>query len=284
MKKTVRSRFLRVAVLVWGALCLSGDVFADHHATTDGVDPALQSVIDGDHRSPEHRARDQYRHPAETLTWLGLNSRMTVVEITPGRGWYTEILAPYLKDNGIFYAAGYDKESDREYMKNLNKMLDEKLTSNPDVYGTPTITELAPPNRTAIAPEGSADMVLTFRNVHNWMSAGTTDSVFSAMYAALKPGGILGVVEHRGAASQRQDPHARSGYVTEEGTIQIAEKAGFKFVKKSELNANSKDTRDHPKGVWTLPPRLRLGEEDKEKYLSIGESDRMTLKFMKPAE
>ena len=284
MKKAVRSRFLQISVSVWVILFLSGDAFADHHAASDAVDPALQAVIDGEHRSAEHKARDQYRHPAETLTWLGLKSHMTVVEITPGRGWYTEILAPYLKDNGIFYAAGYDKESGREYMRNLNKMLDEKLTSNPDVYGAPTITELAPPNKTAIAPEGSADMVLTFRNVHNWMRAETADGVFSAMYAALKPGGILGVVEHRGDASQPQDPQARSGYVTEEATIQIAEKAGFKLVDKSELNANSKDTKDHPKGVWTLPPRLRLGEVDQDKYLAVGESDRMTLKFMKPKE
>ena len=284
MKKAVRSRFLQVSVSVWAILFLSGEAFADHHGASGAVDPALQAVIDGEHRSVVHKARDQYRHPGETLTWLGLKSHMTVVEITPGRGWYTEILAPYLKDNGTFYAAGYDRESDRVYMRNLNKMLDEMLTSNLDVYGTPTITELAPPHKTVIAPEGSADMVLTFRNVHNWMSAGTADGVFSAMYTALKPGGILGVVEHRGDPGTPQDPQARSGYVTEEAAIQMVEKAGFKRVAKSEVNANPKDTKDHPEGVWTLLPRLRLGQVDQEKYLAIGESDRMTLKFMKPKE
>ena len=278
------SRFFHYGLVLGIGLLFTGPARADHHAAAEGVDPALQAAIDGDHRSAEHKARDQYRHPAQTLTWLGLKPDMTVVEISPSRGWYTEILAPYLKDNGTLYLAGFDRESEVGYMKRLNALLDEKLAAKPEVYGTPTVTELAPPNKVDIAPAGSADMVLTFRNVHNWMSAGTADGVFAAMYAALKPGGILGLVEHRADPDTEQDPTAGSGYVTEAETVRMAEKAGFKLVDQTEINANPKDTRDHPKGVWTLPPALSLGDEDKEKYLAIGESDRMTLKFKKPAE
>ncbi len=286
MQKVSMSRFFSgVAISLVGiSLLFAGQVRADHHATAEGVDPALQAAIDGEHRSAEHKARDQYRRPAQTLTWMGLKPDMTVVEISPSRGWYTEILAPYLKDQGSFYLAGFDRESEVAYMKRLNALLDEKLAANPEVYGTPTVTELAPPNKVDIAPAGSADMVLTFRNVHNWMSAGTADGVFAAMYAALKPGGILGLVEHRADPNTEQDAKAASGYVTEAATVRMAEKAGFKLVDQTEINANPKDTRDHPKGVWTLPPALSLGDEDKEKYLAIGESDRMTLKFKKPAE
>jgi len=150
------------------------------------------------------------------------------------------------------------------------------------LYGKVKITVLAPPDKTAIAPAGSADMVLTFRNIHNWMAAGTADQVFAAMFAALKPGGVLGVVEHRGNPAVPQDPKAKSGYVNQDYAIRLAEKAGFKFVEGSEINANPRDTKDHPKGVWTLPPTFALEDEDRAKYLAIGESDRFTLKFVKP--
>ena len=271
-------------VLVVAALASSpaGQARADEHGPA--VAPALQAAIDGDHRAAENKARDVYRHPAETLTWLGVEPDMTVVEIWPSRGWYTEILAPYLRDNGKLYLAGFDRTSDRDYVKKTLKILDDKLAAAPEVYGTPVMTELSPPDKVEVAPAGSADMVLTFRNVHNWMTAGTADAVFAAMYAALKPGGVLGLVEHRGDPDVEQDPQAESGYVTEAATIRMAEKAGFALVDSTEINANPKDTRDHPSGVWTLPPVLRLGDQDREKYLAIGESDRMTLKFRKPAE
>ena len=284
MHKSFTSRFFHCCLALSIGLLFAGQTRADQHAAAEGVDPALQAAIDGDHRSAEHKARDQYRRPAQTLTWMGLKPDMTVVEISPSRGWYTEILAPYLKDQGSLYLAGFDRDSEVAYMKRLNTLLDEKLAANPEAYGTPTVTELAPPNKVDIAPAGSADMVLTFRNVHNWMSAGTADGVFAAMYAALKPGGILGLVEHRADPNTEQDPKASSGYVTEAETVRMAERAGFKLVDQTEINANPKDTRDHPKGVWTLPPALSLGDEDREKYLAIGESDRMTLKFKKPAE
>ena len=246
------------------------------------VDPALLAVIAGEHRSAENKARDVFRHPAETLTWLGLKNDMTVVEIWPGGGWYTEILAPYLKDNGTYYAAGPDAASSIPFVQNLSRRLRDKLSSDLDQYGKAQISELFPPKKTTIAPEGSADMVLTFRNVHNWMSNGVTKDVFEAMYRALKPGGILGVIEHRGDSSAPQDPRARSGYVTEEATIKFAEAAGFKLVGRSEINANPKDVKYYPSGVWTLPPTLSRGEKSRQAYLDIGESDRMTLKFVKP--
>jgi len=242
----------------------------------------LQFAISGNHRSAEHKARDVYRHPKQTLEFFEVQPNMTVVEIWPGgAGWYTEILAPYLKQQGKLYAAHFAADSSVPYFqKNLKKFIG-KIKAQPEIYGKLILTELDPPNKLAIAPEASADRVLTFRNVHNWMKNGTADKVFQAMYKVLKPGGILGVVEHRGNNTSPQDPKALSGYVREDYVIDMAQKAGFKLLAKSEINANPKDTKNHPKGVWTLPPTLRLKDQDKEKYQAIGESDRMTLKFIK---
>jgi predicted methyltransferase len=197
-----------------------------------------------------------------------------VVEMSPGGGWYTDILAPYLHDQGKLYEAVPPGENTIEYKK--------KLADDPARFGKITVTQLDPPDKLKLAPPGSADMVVTFRNVHNWMRGGNGEAVFKAMYAALKPGGILGVEEHRGDPSQPQDPKAASGYVREDSVITMAEEAGFILAGKSDINANPKDTKDYAKGVWTLPPTLRLGDTDKAKYLAIGESDRMTLKFLKP--
>lgn len=246
-----------------------------------GIDSKLLQAVKGDHRSEKNSVRDLYRKPLETLSWLGLKDDMTVVEITPGGGWYTEILAPYLREKGTFYAAGFDASSTVDYFRRNAKAFNEKLANNPAIYDKVIVTELAPPTKTRIAPFGSVDMVLTFRNVHSWMSASNSDETLAAMYTALKPGGILGVVEHRGPSDIKQDPKAKSGYVSEAYTIAMAEKAGFKLVEKSELLANSKDTKNHPKGVWTLLPTLSLGDQQRQQYLAIGESDRMLLKFVK---
>lgn len=240
-------------------------------------------MLNGVHRSANHQARDRYRHPAETLDWFGIKADMTVVEIFPGGGWYTEILAPLLKEQGAFYAAGADPQSSSRYSRRSAQRFKEKMASDA-VYSNVHITVLAPPDKTAIAPPGSADAVLTFRNIHNWMQAGASDVVFNAMYTALKPGGILGVVEHRGNPNNPQDPEAGSGYINQDYAIKLAEKAGFIFVSSSEINANAKDTKNYPKGVWSLPPTLALKGQDREKYLAIGESDRFTLKFVKPKE
>ena len=243
---------------------------------------ALQQAVAGEHRSEQHKSRDQFRHPLQTLNFLEVKPDMTVVEIWPGgKGWYTEILAPYLKQKGTLYAAHFSKNSDIPYFRKSLKQFKQKLSTD-NIYSQVFITTLQPPEFTTLAPKNSADRVLTFRNVHNWMKAGQADSVFKAMYQALKPGGILGVIEHRAPAHNIQDPQASSGYVTESYVIKLAEKAGFKLLDSSEINANPKDTARHPKGVWTLPPTLRLKEQDKAKYLAIGESDRMTLKFIKP--
>lgn len=264
------------AALLFTQLGLAADPAAD-------VTAALQNAATGDHRSAENISRNQYRHPVETLSFFGVRPDMTVVEISPGGGgWYTEILAPFLREKGKLIAANYDTSSEIEYYRvNAAKYLD-KLKSRPELYDRVSAIDFAPPKKSELAPAGSVDMVVTFRNVHNWINTGNEAQVFAAMFKALKPGGTLGLVEHRGKPDMIGKEWAEKGYVPEAETIRLAEQAGFKLVERSEINANPKDTKDYPKGVWTLPPTLEEGDKDREKYLAIGESDRMTLKFVKP--
>jgi predicted methyltransferase len=266
-------------VLMLGFLALAS--FAVRAEQTPAPDARLKEIIAGDHRSEENKARDKYRNPAETLTFFGIEPDMTVVEIYPGRGWYTEILAPYLKDSGTFYVAEQPGEPSYEAARRSLEALNQKLKDAPELYSKVQRTKLSKDD--GIAPPGSADLVVTFRNVHSWMGSGTEDEAFAAMVKALKPGGVLGVVQHRGDPNVPQDPKAGKGYVNEAYVIELVKKAGFELAEKSEINANPKDTKDYAKGVWTLPPSFRLGDEDREKYSAIGESDRMTLKFVKPA-
>ncbi len=244
----------------------------------------LDDAIAAEHRTERFRARDVYRHPKETLEFFGITAEMSVVEIWPSSGWYAEILAPFLKKEGLYYAAGFSTTARRtpDWRKDRARQLSAKFDENGDIYGKVIVTELSVPERTEIAPAGTTDAVLTFRNVHNWMNGDYDAEMFEVMYTALKPGGILGVVEHRAKPGTSRNAMMRSGYVTESHVITQAEAAGFELVARSEANANPKDTKDHPRGVWTLPPSLRLGETDRGKYLAIGESDRMTLKFRKP--
>lgn len=266
---------VRLAWLVMAAL------FAVSAAFAGDVDKAkLQAAADGAHRSDDNKARNAHRHPVDTLAFFGITPDMTVVEVYPGGGaWYTEVLAPYLKDEGQLVLAAFDSSA-HEYFKKANETLAEKLKSD-DVYASVKWHEFRPPVKTALAIPGTVDAVLTFRNVHGWMRGGSAPMMFDAFYEVLKPGGVLGVVQHRLPADREQDPKARSGYVKEEYVIKLAEQAGFILVNKSEVNANPKDTADYEGGVWTLPPSLGA-KENKEKYAAIGESDRMTLKFVKP--
>lgn len=243
----------------------------------------LDEAIGGAHRSQANRDRDIYRHPKDTLLFMGLQPNMTVVEVWPSAGWFTEVIAPVIRKNGKLYAARFAVSSGKapDFLVERDKAFLAKLAGNPEVYGAVTPTELLAPQFVEGAPKGSADMVLTFRNVHNWAKGGFSEAMFRAFNDMLKPGGILGVEEHRAKPGTSFEDQVKSGYMTEEYVIDQATKAGFKLVAKSEVNANPKDTKDHPEGVWTLPPTLRMGDKDKEKYLAIGESDRMTLKFMK---
>jgi predicted methyltransferase len=241
---------------------------------------SLEEAVASPLRMAPTRERDQYRHPLETLSFFGVQPGMTVVEIWPSTGWYTQILAPYLASHGHYIAAKPAANGNPEG----GKMYDQWINANPEIAKVITNAEFNPPQKLELAPEGSADMVVTFRNVHNWMAKGAEAAAFNAFYKALKPGGVLGLVEHRADAKSKFDPKAASGYVREKDVIRFATAAGFKLDKKSEINANPKDKKNYPSGVWSLPPTLKLGEKDREKYLAIGESDRMTLRFIKPTE
>lgn len=235
----------------------------------------LEEALQSPYRTEAHKVRDSARHPAETLEFFGLKPDMTVVEISPSGGWYAEILAPYLNANGKYIAAA----TPISVYSGGQKFLDW-LDANPNIKAKVTVNDFMP-GQGNVAEDNSADMVLTFRNVHNWTKNKKDQAAFESFFKALKKGGILGVVEHRANKNQKKID-GKSGYVPEQYVIRIAEKAGFKLVAKSEINANPNDTKNYAKGVWTLPPNLAEGEKDREKYQAIGESDRMTLKFVKP--
>ena len=247
-------------------------------------DVTLQNIVNGSWRSEQNRARDRYRHPAETLAFFDISPNATLIEITPGAGWYSEILAPLLREHGGYIAAiiAPDKApaEQREIQTQAREKLIAKFNADPQHYSRATIVEFDPAQPSFGKP-GSADVVVTFRNVHNWVKNGTEAAYFRAFFDVLKPGGTLGIEDHRAKAGNALD--ISSGYLPEEYVIKLAVDAGFKLVGRSEINANPADTKDYPKGVWTLPPTLILGDEDKAKYLAIGESDRFTLRFIKPA-
>jgi len=243
------------------------------------ADPALVSAVASPQRNPAHVARDPARHPVEELTFFGLAPTMTVVELWPGGGYWTDILGPYLAPRGQYYIAlpvPGNAEEDAGV-----KRFRERIAGEKDRLGTIHETTLGK-GHIDIAPPGSADLVLTFRNLHNWMEDGFADEALAACFKALKPGGVLGVEAHRGRNDQPQDPKAKSGYVRQDYAIAMAKKAGFEFVGASEVNANPRDTKDWVDGVWTLPPTLTKGDKDRAKYVAIGEADNFVLKFRKP--
>lgn len=263
-------------------LKISGLVIATLSLMACGNSGITENYINHSERTSSFIERDQYRHPEQTLAFFDINEQQTVVEIWPGSGWYTEILAPYLKDNGKYYAAHFPEESNIAYFTRMRNQFDKKLALSDALYEAVITTDFRPPHGTDIAPPASVDRVLTFRNVHNWMKNESEQAAFDSFYKALKPGAILGVVEHRAPDIFTVEDMIKSGYVSEAYVKELAKNSGFIFDASSEINANPQDTKSHPKGVWTLPPSLRLGEVDKSKYLNIGESDRMTLRFKKP--
>lgn len=242
----------------------------------------LADIVAGMHRSEADKARDVHRHPVETLTFFGIRPDMTVVELWPFGGWYTKILAPYVRERGMFYAAAMDPASTDANDQRYNASLKEVLDANPELYSGVKQTVLAP-GKFEVAPAGSADLVVSFRNIHNWVWAGIDKDVFAAAFNALKPGGVLGIVEHRHADPEYVPSQPGQAYVGEEWAIRQIEAAGFKLEARSGINNNPKDTKDYPNGVWSLPPTLFGSDQDRAKYEAIGESDRFTLRFVKPA-
>jgi predicted methyltransferase len=253
---------------------------------------SLAQAVVGKWRPPGDKARDYWRRPAESLAFWGLAPGKTVVEFWPGAGWYTDILAPYLAHNGgkLYVASLQSDDPSDTAVRAVDEALRERIRRQPGLYGQVTFTEFGPTSG-PVAPAASADLVLFLRNLHNWMAAGTAEKAFRDAFAALKPGGVLGIEEHRAEPGGAQDPLAADGYVQQAYAIQLATEAGFKLDKTSEINANPKDTKDHPFGVWTLPPVRRSSPRgqppdpafDRAKYDAIGESDRMTLRFVKPS-
>ena len=242
-----------------------------------------EAALSGEHRSEANRARDEYRHPQETLSFFGIAPGMTVMELSPGGGWYTEVLAPLMDGNGTLIAAHSSPNGGSYARRSLGGFL-KKLGENADVYGSVEVSTLQPPTAVSPAEPGTVDRALAFRNVHSWLRTDQAEMMFSVIAETLKPGGVLGIVQHRGEAGLSLEQMKNTAYVSERKVIELAQLAGLELDARSEINANPKDTKDHPRGVWTLPPTLAAGETDRERYVAIGESDRMTLRFIKPAE
>lgn len=282
-----RRRFL-VSALALGACSRTG---APTPAPKGAM--SIEDAVAGAWRSPQDRARDPWRHPVESLKFWGLKPGQTVVEFWPGAGWYTDIIAPYLAANGgKLYAAQLDvSDPANAAARQVVDAYRKRLEANPRLYGKVEITAFGPKTG-PVAPPGSADLVLFLRNLHDWMAAGIAEKAFRDAFAALKPGGVLGIEEHRADPAAVPDPLATNGYVQQAYVVKLAQEAGFLFGQASEINANPKDTRDHPFGVWTLPPVRRsapVGQPpnpavDHAKYDAIGESDRMTLRLRKPSQ
>ena len=256
-------------------------------STTQVFAGRLDQALAGSWRSDTNKARDKYRHPKETLGFFGLKSGQTVIEITPGGGWYTEILAPLFKGQGKLVAAVVAPDTaindgTKKYLTRTNGELRAKLAGDAEHFGDVEVREFATKGG-SLGPDNSADVVVTFRNVHNFLMWDADQALFQSIFKVLKPGGVLGITDHRAAPGSDIAKIKETGYIPEDYVIQLATQAGFKLDARSEINANAKDTKDYEGGVWTLPPTLSQKDKDKDKYLAIGESDRMTLRFVKPA-
>lgn len=246
------------------------------------MDERMGSILSSDHRSEANKARDKWRHPGQTLKFFEVQPQHAVLEVSPGGGWYSEILAPFVKGHGKLTLAVFADDSKSEYRVKMNRELKARVQDQSDVFGSVQYVVFEPPIIGPLGKEDEYDRILTFRNVHSWLPEEQVEAVFKEFFRVLKPGGIFGVVQHRLPENAKADPVKTRGYVKESLVIELAERAGFSLAAKSEINSNSKDKAFHPKGVWTLPPGFALGDKDKAKYEAIGESDRMTLKFIKP--
>lgn len=275
------SRFVRSC----SAAILLAFVFAPAAAVDEPSSKALSAALTGDHRSADNRSRDGYRHPRETLEFFGLRPDMTVVELWAGGGWYTEVLAPTLRESGRLIVTTYGETDDPQaYRSRSHRSFVEKIRARPDVYDRIEVRTYWPPEAPVLADDGSVDMVLTFRNIHSMTRRGQQEAFFADAFRALKPGGVLGVVQHRAAEGVDPIKSAEKGYVPESFVVGLAEAAGFRLDGASEINVNPRDTKDYEEGVWSLPPSLRDKDGDKAQYIAIGESDRMTLRFVKPVD
>lgn len=282
----LQSRALRATLAALGVTLLLAACAAPTASTSSVTadSAALEAVISGPQRSDRNRARDVYRHPEETLRFFGVASSQTVLEIAPGGGWYTEILAPYLHDHGKLYEAQYDSPDAGSAAEEQagRASFAHKLAATPAVYSNVVVGTLRAGQFSGFPANGSVDEVLTFRNIHNWIKDGEIDANLRAFYAALKPGGVLGVEEHRATPGTSLQQTIDTGYVTEAYVIEHARAAGFELAAQSEVNSNPRDTKNYPHGVWSLPPTYEGHDVDRAKYAAIGESDRMTLRFVKP--
>ncbi len=259
----------------------------------DDIRSALAEALAGEHRSDAHRARDRYRNPVETLAFFGLEPQHRVVELWPGAGWYTEVLAPVLSDSGQLVVANFTTDPEAGMVGRIGQGLRDKLEAEPSVYGEVQEITFSPPDQMSMGEAGSADLVLISRHFHNLLARGIHEDVLASAFEVLKPGGVLGIIQHRLPPDRDFDGEARIGYMPEAFVIEAAEEVGFELDARSDINANPMDTADHELGVWALPPSLRACadiEDDAElsacrqRYQAIGESDRMTLKFVKPEE
>jgi len=281
--RALRTTLAAFSAALLVAACANPSVSAYPSASAS---PALlDAAIAGPQRGDKARARDIYRHPKETLQFFELAPSQSVLEIEPGGGWYTEILAPYLHDHGKLYEAQYDGplNTPSAQAQSSRAAFARKLAATPNVYGKVVVGTLHAGQFNGFPADASVDEVLTFRNIHNWIKDGQIDANLRAFYAALKPGGVLGVEEHRAAPGTTLQQTIETGYVTEDYVIEHARAAGFELAGKSEVNSNPRDTRNYPNGVWSLPPTFEGGDVDRAKFAAIGESDRMTLRFVKPA-
>jgi len=251
-------------------------------ATPEAPEAKIRGALAGTVRTDKERARDGARHPTETLSFMGVRENASVLELWPGGGYYTSILAPVLAERGKLTITHFDAKGDpKAYDTKSTLELFARLDKNPEVFGKVARQQIATPSVNFGAP-ASYDFVLTFRNIHNWVEGRFADKVFAEAFRVLKPGGVLGIEEHRGKPGMSVEAIDKTGYVPEDYVRQLAERAGFRFDARSDVNANPKDTTDHPNGVWSLPPSFAGKDVDREKFAAIGESDRMTLRFIKP--